>query len=55
MDETLDIDKNGVQKAQIQATDAAQFVRWARTLEVAVQDVNREEFYLSGAHEYARS
>ena len=44
-----DIDQNRVRQAQIQATDAAQFVRWARTLQAAAQDVNREEFYLSGA------
>ena len=46
-----DIDQNRVRQAQIQATDAARFVRRARTLQAAAQDVNREEFYLSGAHE----
>ena len=46
-----DIDQNRVRQAQIQATDAARFVRPARTLQPAAQDVNREEFYLSGAHE----
>ena len=35
-----DIDQNRVRKAQIQATDAARFVRRARTLQAAAQDVN---------------
>ena len=46
-----DIDQNRVRQAQIEATYAVRFVRRARTLQAAAQDVNREEFYLSGAHE----
>ena len=46
-----DIDQNRVRQAQIEATYAVRFVRRARTLQAAAQDVTREEFYLSGAHE----
>lgn len=47
-----ELDRNRVEAAQIQATEAAQFVRRQRALEAAArQDINVEEYYQAGAHE----